>query len=199
VSIIRLRAAAPPDALLDALVAGGVESVEVTLNTPGALDTIGRWAARGVARVGVGTVRTARQAAAAIDAGAQFLVTPTTVPAVLETARGRGVPVACGALTPTEIDLAWSGGADVVKVFPVSDAGGPGYLRAVSEPLDDVPLLPTGGVRVDDLAAYARAGAVGVGVGGSLVGEALVAAGDWEAVAARARSWTTRWREARDG
>lgn len=198
VSIIRLRSIAPPDALFDCLVGGGVESLEVTLNTPGALETIERWVHRDGAMVGAGTVRTPDDASAAIAAGAQFLVTPTTVPEVLAIARHHGVPVACGALTPTEVDLAWQNGADAVKIFPISTVGGPEYLRAIREPLSDVRMLPTGGVGVDSFDAYARAGAVGVGIGGSLVTESLVRDAQWGVLADRARSLTTAWQEAID-
>lgn len=199
VSIIRLRSIMPPDELFDSLVGGGIESLEVTLNTPGALGTIERWVGQGGAMVGAGTVRTPDDASAAIAAGAQFLVTPTTVPDVLEIARRHGVPVACGALTPSEIDLAWHCGADAVKIFPISTVGGPEYLRAVREPLSDVRMLPTGGVGVETFDAYARAGAVGVGIGGSLVTEALVRDAGWGVLSERARSLTTAWQEAING
>lgn len=196
VAIIRLRGAAAPDPLLDALVEGGVTSLEVTATTPDALATVERWRGRRPeARVGVGTVRTPDDARAAISAGAAFLVTPTTVPEVLAVAREYDVPVACGALTPTEIDHAWRLGADVVKVFPVAAVGGPDYLRAVREPLPDVPLLPTGGVGPDNLPAYAAAGAVGLGVGGSLVSEAAVVEGRWDDLRARARALTDAWKD----
>lgn len=199
VSIIRLHSIAPPDELFDSLVEGGIESLEVTLNTPEALGTIRRWVGRGSAMVGAGTVRTRDDASAAIAAGAQFLVTPTTVPEVLEIARNHGVPVACGALTPSEVDLAWHCGADVVKIFPISTVGGPAYLRAIREPLSDVRMLPTGGVGTETFDAYARAGAVGVGIGGSLVTEALVTDAEWILLSERARSLSAAWQEAIDG
>lgn len=140
-------------------------------------------------------MRTVTDADAAIAAGARFLVTPTTVPDVLGVARAAGVPVMCGALTPTEIDLAWRHGATAVKVFPVSAVGGAAYLRAVREPLDDVPLLPTGGVGLADLASYARMGCVGAGVGGALVSADLVAGRRWTAVTERAGAFASAWRE----
>ncbi|MGH1564708.1 bifunctional 4-hydroxy-2-oxoglutarate aldolase/2-dehydro-3-deoxy-phosphogluconate aldolase [Mumia sp. DW29H23] len=198
VAIVRLRRETPTDALLDALLAGGVRQVEITVDSPSAHEVISRWARRGDALVGAGTIRTAADAEAAIAAGAQFLVTPTTVDAVLDTARTRGVPVACGALTPTEIDDAWSRGAAAVKVFPIGTVGGVSYLKAVRAPLHDVPLLPTGGVDAGNITAYAAAGAVGVGVGSSLVSEDLVAAGDWDAVRERALSLVEAWEAGRD-
>jgi 2-dehydro-3-deoxyphosphogluconate aldolase/(4S)-4-hydroxy-2-oxoglutarate aldolase len=193
VAIVRLRRHAASDELLEALVAGGVDAVEVTLPTPGSLQAVQRWAGRADLGIGVGTVRTPGDVETAADAGAQFLVTPTTVPAVLEAAARRCLPVVCGALTPSEIDRAWQLGAAAVKVFPVATVGGPAYVRAISEPLDDVPLLPTGGVDVDTTTAYAAAGCVGVGVGGRLVAEDLVAAKDWAGVRERAAAFAAAW------
>ncbi|GII92337.1 bifunctional 4-hydroxy-2-oxoglutarate aldolase/2-dehydro-3-deoxy-phosphogluconate aldolase [Sinosporangium siamense] len=193
VAIIRLRDREPVDAIASALLEGGVTLMEVTLPTPGALAAVTRWNTHPGVVAGAGTVRTAADAEAAIDAGARFLVTPTTVPAVLGLARAAGVPVACGALTPTEIDLAAGYGAAAVKVFPVAALGGPGYIRAVREPLDDVPLLPTGGVRLADVPAYAGAGCAGVGVGGALVSAELAAGRRWADLTERARAFTAAW------
>lgn len=199
VAIVRLRAHEPDDKLLDALVDGGVQTVEVTLPTPGALDAVRRWSGDGRVTVGVGTVRTPKDAVAAAEAGAAFLVTPTTRTAVLEAAAERRVPVVCGALTPTEIDVAWARGAAAVKVFPVATVGGPAYVRAVREPLDDVLLLPTGGVDVASTEEFARAGCVGVGIGGGLVAEQLVADRDWSTLSRRASRFVAAWRTGLDG
>lgn len=98
-------------------------------------------------------------------------------------------------MTPTEIDTAWRQGAAAVKVFPVAAVGGPGYVRAVREPLDDVPLIPTGGVDAEATRAYARLGCVGVGVGSALVSEPIVAARDWSTLQQRAARFTAAWRE----
>ncbi|MGH3366355.1 MAG: bifunctional 4-hydroxy-2-oxoglutarate aldolase/2-dehydro-3-deoxy-phosphogluconate aldolase [Nocardioidaceae bacterium] len=195
VAIIRLREHQPADALLDALVAAGVDAIEVTLPTPGSLEAVRRWVAKTSMTVGVGTVRTPTEAARAIDAGAQFLVTPTTVPQVVESATARAVPTVCGALTPTEIDTAWQLGATAVKVFPVATAGGPAYVRSIQEPLDDVRLLPTGGVTVESTREYARLGCTGVGVGSALASEALVAGQQWTELSERAAEFVTAWEE----
>lgn len=136
VAIVRLRAHEPSNELLDALVDGGVVSVEVILPTPSALDAVRRWSSDERVTVGVGTVRTPQDAVMAAEAGAAFLVTPTTRTAVLEAAVESRVPVVCGAPTPTEIDVAWAHGAAAVKVLPVAMVGGPAYVRAVLEPLD---------------------------------------------------------------
>jgi 2-dehydro-3-deoxyphosphogluconate aldolase / (4S)-4-hydroxy-2-oxoglutarate aldolase len=194
-AIVRLRRHQPDDALFDALAAGGVDSIEVTLPTPGSLDAVRRWVGRAAPAVGVGTVRTAQDAAAALDAGAQFVVTPTTVSEVLDVCASRPAPVVCGALTPTEVDAAWRYGATAVKVFPAETVGGPAYLRSLREPLDDVPLLPTGGVDVASTREYALVGCVGVGVGGALVAESLVADQAWSELETRARRFVAAWHE----
>ena len=196
-AIVRLRGHEPDDALLAALVEGGVRAVEVTLPTPGSLAAVRRWLADERVVVGVGTVRSGEDAARAADAGAQFLVTPTTNLDVLRVGAERSVPVVPGALTPTEIDLAWRHGAAAVKVFPIATVGGPTYLRAVREPLDDVLILPTGGVDPATTEEFARAGCVGVGAGGGLVGEQLVAEGAWDALTERARTYVNAWEAGR--
>jgi 2-dehydro-3-deoxyphosphogluconate aldolase / (4S)-4-hydroxy-2-oxoglutarate aldolase len=194
-AIVRLRRHEPDDALFEALVAGGVDAIEVTLPTPGCLEAVARWAGRAEISVGVGTVRSVQDVAAAVEAGAQFVVTPTTVPEVIGACVARPVPVVCGALSPTEIDTAWSHGATAVKVFPVATVGGPAYVRAVREPLDDVRLLPTGGVDVESTREYARLGCAGVGIGGALVSEPVVAERDWAGLTARAKRFVSAWHE----
>lgn len=190
IAIVRLPV---PDAVVRVgreLAGAGLPAVEVTLSTPGGLEAVAALRAEldGRCAIGVGSVRTPPDVAAARDAGAQFLVTPTTRVEVLAEAERADLPVVCGAFTPTEIDLAWSAGASLVKLFPAS-LGGPGYLREVRAPLPDVPLVPTGGVTPDSLDAWAAAGAVAVGVGGALVNADEVAAGDWGALRRRARAF----------
>lgn len=193
IAIIRLRHIAPCEELIEGLVAGGVRIVEVTLPTPESLSTIRRWRARDDVLVGAGTVRTPGDVHSAADAGARFIVTPTTVPAVIAAARERGLPVTCGALTPTEIDAAASLGADWIKVFPVETVGGPAYVSAVVAPLDDIALVPTGGVDARLAERYAELGCAGVGVGSWLVDERSVHAGEWHDIRSRAREITDAW------
>lgn len=192
-AIVRLREQPAADGILEALLGGGVTQVEITLPTPHAEQAIARWAERREAVVGAGTVRTVTDVHRAADAGAQFLVTPTVSVPVLHAARERDVPVICGAATPTEIELAWTSGAAAVKVFPAAALGGPQYIRAVREPLDDVPLVATGGVGVAETAAYAAAGCLGVGVGGRLVSEDLVAQQAWAELTTRAAAFVSAW------
>lgn len=180
IAIVRLSS---PEGLVRAcqeLVDAGLPAVEVTLTTPGALEAIAT-----LGNVGAGSVRTAGDALRAQEAGASFLVTPTVRPEVLAVAK---VPVVCGALTPTEIDLAWSAGATFVKVFPAS-AFGPRYIREVLAPMPEIPLIPTGGVTPELVGEYAAAGAVGVGVGSALVNASLVEDGNWQELRRRAHSF----------
>ena len=197
VAIIRLPDGAETVRAAVELAHSGISAVEVTVTTPGALEAVAQLRGQLAATclVGVGTVRRAQDVVRSADSGAQFLVTPTFLPAVLAEAGLRSIPVLCGAFTPTEIDSAWAAGAAGVKVFPAS-LGGPGYIREIRAPLTDVPLWPTGGVTVDLVGAYARAGAVGVGVGSSLVSADLAAARDWMELRRRARSFVEAARDA---
>lgn len=192
VAIARLDTADTALSVAEALLAGGIEVMEFTFTTRGAVQAIAEAVARfgDRALVGAGTVLDAETARTAILAGARFLVTPAVKPEVLATGRRYGVPVLCGALTPTEILAAWEAGADMVKVFPAS-AFGPRYLRDVRAPLPQVPLLPTGGVDLGNIGEYLRAGAVACGVGGNLV------SGDPAAMAARARQYVAAVQAAR--
>jgi 2-dehydro-3-deoxyphosphogluconate aldolase / (4S)-4-hydroxy-2-oxoglutarate aldolase len=167
----------------------GVRAVEVTLTSAGALDAFGRLVEElpGDAVLGVGTVRSAADAEAALTAGAAYLVAPDFRPEMVAFAVERGVPVVPGGLTPTEIAAAWAAGATAVKVFPVSAVGGPAYLKAVRAPLPEVPLVPTGGVGLDDIGAYLAAGAAAVGIGSPLLGDAGDPGGDLGGLADRAR------------
>jgi len=176
IAIVRLAGEAGLLEVAEALVAGGIEALEYTVTTPGALRAVDEASARlrGRVLVGAGTVLDAATAAAAVHARAAFLVTPTLAVDVIHTGRRYGVPVFPGAMTPTEILAAWEAGADAVKVFPAS-ALGPDYIRQVRAPLPQVRLLPTGGISAANAADYLRAGAFAVGVGGRLVDPAAVA------------------------
>jgi 2-dehydro-3-deoxyphosphogluconate aldolase/(4S)-4-hydroxy-2-oxoglutarate aldolase len=189
VAIVRL---AEPASLVDvaaALIAGGIYTLEFTLTTPGALEAISACRARfsDDAVIGAGTVLDANEARQCLAAGAQFLVSPGTDPAVIDAARDGGALSMPGALTPTEIIAAWRAGADVVKVFPARQLG-PQYIRDLRGPLPQIPLMPTGGVDERNAADYLRAGAVGVAVGGNLIDPAAVARGDWAAITVKARA-----------
>ncbi len=186
--IIRVKQATSVMPMIEALVAGGVECLEVTSNTPGYLDSIAaarrRWPDL---LVGAGTVTDVDIASAAIEHGAQFLVTPNTHPPVIDVAHAAGVPVAMGALTPTEVCIATAAGADVIKLFPAGQFG-PGYIKAVKGPLNDVKLFAVGGVSADNVQQWADAGADGFGVGGKLVEEHQIINGHPEAITQAAQT-----------
>lgn len=190
VAILRGRSGERLAAACDALLGAGVCCLEVTMNTPGALAVVSRLAgdARESVEVGVGTVRRAEDVDAAADVGATFVVAPNTDAAVGARAAQRGLGWYPGAFTPTEIAAAWDLGATAVKVFPAGSAGGPRYLREVRAPLDDIPLVPTGGVSVDDVPGYLQAGALAVGMGGPLLGRALEDDEDLGRLGERARA-----------
>jgi 2-dehydro-3-deoxyphosphogluconate aldolase/(4S)-4-hydroxy-2-oxoglutarate aldolase len=185
-----VRAPAIPDAaeLCRALVDGGIRCVELTFTTPGVLAHLRR--AAGVCRVGVGTVLSAGDAEAAIDAGAEFLVTPGIRPEVAAVARERAVPVLMGALTPSEVLTALDLGAAAVKIFPAS-AFGPGYLRDLQGPLPGVPLVPSGGINAENAPEFLAHGALAVCAGTGVVPPDAVAAGNWAEITRRARDFVT--------
>jgi 2-dehydro-3-deoxyphosphogluconate aldolase / (4S)-4-hydroxy-2-oxoglutarate aldolase len=167
-------------ATAEAVVRGGLPVVEVTLNTPGALEAITQLARRDDAVVGAGTVLTVDEVDAAADAGASFVVSPDVDVAVIARAAARGLVTLPGACTPTEIRRAVTAGADLVKLFPAGPIGGPAYVGAVRGPFRDVGLVPTGGIGLGDVEGYLVAGAVAVGLSAALV------AGSPAEVAARA-------------
>jgi 2-dehydro-3-deoxyphosphogluconate aldolase / (4S)-4-hydroxy-2-oxoglutarate aldolase len=167
-AIVRYRAPADLAAVFRALREGGMSQIEVTLDTPGALEVVETERAEGRA-VGVGTVITADDAKAAAAAGAAFVVGPAVVPDMIATAVDLDVDAIPGAFTPTEILLARDLGATAVKLFP-APVGGPAYVRALRGPIPHVPFVTTGGVGIDDVRSYLDAGANCVGLGGELVG-----------------------------
>lgn len=177
-----------------ALVTGGVTGLEITYSTPDAPAVIRalRSAFGDSVYLGAGTVLTAAQADDALEAGAEFLVSPGTVAETVLAIKATGSLVMVEALTPTEVLTAVGLGADVVKIFPAS-LGGPAYFRALRGPLPDVPLMPTGGVTPGNVAAWFAAGAVAVGAGGDLCSLADLAAGDYSAVQEKASAFSAAW------
>lgn len=188
-----VRAETIPDAadLCHALAEGGIRTVELTFTTPGVLNHL-RSCAESVSEagimLGVGTVMTADQARAAIDAGARFLVTPGLRPEVAVVATAKSVPVFLGALTPTEVAQAVDLGSAAVKIFPAGSVG-PKYLSDLHGPYPDVELLPSGGINKGNARSYLDAGALAVCAGTGVVPPAHVAAGDWDEITGRARSF----------
>ncbi len=175
---------------VDALLAGGMQAVEVTFNSPGAVDMLRAIDQAFGARVllGAGTVLDHEQAESALECGARFIVSPHTDAALVATLARRGVPCIPGALSATEVLVAWRAGASVVKLFP-SGSVGVGYLKDLRGPLTDIPLLPTGGVTLDNAEAFIAAGAWGLGLGSALVEPRLVSERRFDELADRARAF----------
>lgn len=184
-AVVRAPSISDPAALADALARGGIRAVELTFTTPGVLELL-RSAANAGAVIGAGTVLTAEQARAAIDSGAQFLVTPGLRPRVADIAAARGIPVMMGALTPTEVMDAMDVGAAAVKIFPAR-AFGPAHFKDLLGPLPDAKLVPSGGVNASNAADFLAHGAVAVTAGTDVVSPASVAASDWDDIASRAQ------------
>jgi 2-dehydro-3-deoxyphosphogluconate aldolase/(4S)-4-hydroxy-2-oxoglutarate aldolase len=198
VAVIRLRDPGLLQGVVDALMAGGVRALEVTMTVPRAVELIAGLAKTLPAEfvLGAGTVLDSNTARQVIDAGARFVVSPVLKPEVIEVCNERDVVSAPGCFTPTEILTAWEAGADVVKVFPAT-ALGPGYFKDVLAPLPHVKLMPTGGVTKDNAGDWIKAGAVALGVGTSMVDAKAVDARQFNVITANARHFVNAVKEAR--
>lgn len=174
VAVLRARHARDYAPVIESLQLGGVVSIELTLSTPGVWDELPLLLDRfsEAVEIGVGTVTTAAEAEAALDLGAAYIVTPITEPDVITACTRRGVPVFPGGLTPTELHTGWKLGATAVKVFPASTVG-PGYVSQLRGPFPDIQVVPSGGVEIDDVPAWIRAGTLAVSLGGPLLGDAF--------------------------
>jgi 2-dehydro-3-deoxyphosphogluconate aldolase/(4S)-4-hydroxy-2-oxoglutarate aldolase len=190
--VIALIRADGPASLIDcarALAAGGLNVIELTMTTPGALAVLAQ-AARELPAVtfGMGTVLDAATVTAAQAAGAQFIVTPCVRPAVIVACRERDLPILGGALTPTEAYSAHELGADVIKIFP-AEFFGSAYIKSLQAPFPHLKLLPTGGVTPETIADFLRAGAFATAAGSALVLPAALKSRNWAAITARAREF----------
>ncbi|HTW47613.1 MAG TPA: bifunctional 4-hydroxy-2-oxoglutarate aldolase/2-dehydro-3-deoxy-phosphogluconate aldolase [Acidobacteriaceae bacterium] len=202
VPVLRARTEREGYALVEALVAGGIQVMEVTMTVPGAIDLLGALKKEYGDRLllGAGTVTTAEQALATIDVGAEFVVSPSFHPEVVEVTKARGRVSIPGALTPTEVITAWTAGADYVKIFPCSAVGGPSYLRSLLAPFPDLRLIPTGGVTLETAAEFLKAGARALGIGSDLVNPKAIEEGHPETVTEIARKYlevVARFRKSR--
>lgn len=184
---------------VDALIAGGVPIVEITMTVPKACSVIRTVATDfgNTILVGAGTVSSADQAHAAVNAGAQFIVSPGLDLKTVEAAQALDVLVVPGVLTPSEVMAATKAGVAMVKIFPCSAVGGAKYLRALRAPFPQLKMMPTGGVNLQTAAEYVRAGAAALGVGTDLVDPQLLQTGQDESVSARARAFAAIVRETR--
>ncbi|GAB13082.1 4-hydroxy-2-oxoglutarate/2-dehydro-3-deoxy-phosphogluconate aldolase [Arthrobacter globiformis NBRC 12137] len=187
VAVLRARHASDYAPVVEALQRGGVLSIELTLSTPGVWEELPLLQERfgDSVEIGVGTVTEAAEAETALDLGAAYIVTPVTDPGVINACVSRGVPVYPGGLTPTELHTGWKLGATAVKVFPASTVGA-GYVSQLRGPFPDIEVIPSGGVNIEDVPAWIRAGALAVSLGGPLLGDACKG-GDLQDLTVRAR------------
>jgi 2-dehydro-3-deoxyphosphogluconate aldolase / (4S)-4-hydroxy-2-oxoglutarate aldolase len=191
IPVLRARNAEQAHAVVQAMLAGGITVVEVTMTVPGAVNLLKELKNEYGTKclLGSGTVTTAAQAEATINAGAEFVVSPSFHPAVIAATKAHGKLSIPGALTPTEVITAWEAGADYVKIFPCSAMGGASYLKSLLAPFPHLKLIPTGGVTHHTAASFLEAGARALGVGSDLVNLAAIDEGRPEIITAAARAY----------
>lgn len=199
VPVIRASSGAKAVIAAQAICAGGIPIVEVTMTVPGAFEAITELAKTlgGEVMIGAGTVLDAQTARRCLDAGATFLVTPGFKIETIKFANDNGMAILAGALTPTEIVTAWEMGADFVKVFPCSAVGGPSYIRSLRAPLPQIPLVPTGGVNLHTAADFIRSGAAALGIGAELVVPSALNTGNTAQITELARKYVSIVKQAR--
>ena len=191
VPVLRAKSIAQAHAVVEAMIAGGVTVVEVTMTVPNAVHLLKELKKEHGAKIllGSGTVTTAKEAEDTINAGAEFVVSPSLHPDVIAATKAAGKLSIPGALTPTEVITAHRGGADYVKIFPCSAAGGASYLRSLLAPFPHLKLIPTGGVTLKTAEEFIRAGARALGVGSDLVNLAAIDEGKPEIITEAARAY----------
>jgi 2-dehydro-3-deoxyphosphogluconate aldolase/(4S)-4-hydroxy-2-oxoglutarate aldolase len=199
VPVIRVSSAVEALEVARAIHEGGISVIEVTMTVPGAMEVIKEVSRKFGEEVllGAGTVLDPETARAALLNGARFLVTPTLNPEVIKMSNRYGAVIIPGALTPTEILTAWEAGADLVKVFPIAQVGGPSYIRAIRGPLPQIPLVPTGGVNLQNAGEFIQAGAAAIAAGGELVDRKAVAEKKYSVVVENAQKFLTEVKKAR--
>ena len=190
IAVVRVQSAGQVLPLSQALMAGGIIAIEITMTTPNAIETI-RKASRDLgprAVMGVGTVLDSRTCREAIEAGAEFVVSPILRPEIANAARELDRPVMLGAYTPTEAQLAHEAGADFVKIFP-ADRLGPSYIKALRAPLPHLRIVPTGGVDLNTAADFLKAGCAALGVGSALISAGILRGNRWDELTQVSRSF----------
>jgi 2-dehydro-3-deoxyphosphogluconate aldolase / (4S)-4-hydroxy-2-oxoglutarate aldolase len=200
IPVVRAKSVAQGRALVDAMVAGGVSVVEITMTVPGAIDLLKQLRYQYRPQdllLGSGTVTTAEQAQATIDAGAEFVVSPSLHPEVIRVTKANHKISCPGGLTPTEAITAWNAGADYVKIFPCSAVGGASYIRSLLAPFPQLKIIPTGGVTLHTAESFIKAGARALGVGGDLVNLTAIDAGKPETIIETARAYLQAIADAR--
>ncbi len=172
-----------------AVASGGIQLIEITWNSDRSAELIAQLRIElPNSMIGTGTLLNLPQMQTAIESGAQFLFTPHVDPVMIQAAAKLNVPIIPGALSPTEIVNAWTSGASCVKVFPVEAVGGVNYIKSIQGPLGNIPLIPTGGVTLENAKEFLQAGAIAVGLSSQLFPKEFVEAGDWQAIAQQAKT-----------
>lgn len=201
IPVLRARSVNEALTLVDAMVAGGVAVVEVTMTVPGAMSVLRQLKSKYGSQLllGSGTVMSVEQCVETIEAGSEFVVSPSLQLDVIRKTKELGKTSIPGALTPTEVIAAWNAGADFVKIFPCSAVGGASYLKALKAPFPDLRLIPTGGVTLQSAAEFIEAGASALGVGSDLVNAKAIADGKPEIVTSAAKAYLEIIAKARKG
>jgi 2-dehydro-3-deoxyphosphogluconate aldolase/(4S)-4-hydroxy-2-oxoglutarate aldolase len=201
IPIIRVDSSDLARRAIAAIQKGGISIIEVTMTVPGAVRIIEELTASASedTLIGAGTVLTAEKARECIEAGAQFIVSPSVNPETIAYCNDEAVVVLPGAMTPTEVVTAWTIGADIVKIFPAGEVGGPGFIKALKGPLPHIKMIPTGGVTLATAKAFLEAGSEALGVGNDLVDVAALRQGRDAYVTERARQYVEIVRQVRGG
>ena len=191
VPVVRTESAEGAIQAIDAIYRGGIRVAEITMTVPGALRALEKVADKFGDQIvlGAGTVLDPETARACMLAGAEFIVTPSLNPATIEIAKRYSKVIMPGALTPTEVVTAWQAGGDVIKVFPCSAVGGAKYIKSLRAPFPQIEMIPTGGVNLETIGDFLRAGACAVAVGGELIDGANIRAGRYEVFEERAKQF----------
>ena len=199
VPIVRTSSAEGAIRAVEAIYAGGVRAAEITMTVPGAIHALEKLADRfgGKLILGAGTVLDPETARACMLAGAEFFVTPSLRLSTIEMAKRYSKVICPGALTPTEVLTAWEAGADVVKIFPCGNVGGPKYIKALKGPFPQIEMIPTGGVNLETAGDFLKAGACAVAVGSELVDAKTVKEGRFDIIETRARQYLAAIAKAR--
>jgi 2-dehydro-3-deoxyphosphogluconate aldolase/(4S)-4-hydroxy-2-oxoglutarate aldolase len=198
IAVVRAKRAEQAVPLAEALVAGGVIAVEITMTTPNAIAAISEASSRlgDRALIGVGTVLDEKTCQAAIDAGVQFIVSPICRRELVPIAQKAGKPIMLGSYTPTEAQLAHEAGSDFIKIFP-ADTLGPNYIKALRAPLPHLKIVPTGGVDLKTIGDFFKAGVAAVGAGSSLISKDVLDKDDWATLTKTAREFVAAAQAAR--
>jgi 2-dehydro-3-deoxyphosphogluconate aldolase/(4S)-4-hydroxy-2-oxoglutarate aldolase len=199
VPVVRTSSAESAVRAIEAVYRGGIRAAEVTMTVPGAIRALEKLSDEFGDKIvlGAGTVLDPETARICMLAGAQFFVTPALNLKTIEMAKRYSKIIMPGALTPTEVVTAWEAGADLIKIFPASAAGGPKYIKALKAPFPQIEMVPTGGVNLESTAEFLRAGAAAVAVGGELIDEKTIASGKYEVFEERARLFLAEVAKAR--